>query len=236
MKIAIVDDDKQIHNLLTSLLDDQLGSGAEIQSFLSGEAFLAAWRPGAFDLILLDIFMSGRTGVDIAREIRKTDPEVKIVFSTSSNEFASESYEVNACYYLRKPFGVGRVKAMLDRLNLAEIEEKRALRLPDGSYVVLRQVLYVDFAAHRVVFHCKNQQNLAVRANFTEMEEQLCAYPYFFSPTKGVVVNFYEVKNLSGDVFCLSDVSLIPISRRKAKEVMEAYSSFRFDRLRKGGM
>ena len=101
---------------------------------------------------------------------------------------------------------------------------------------MLRQILYVDFAAHRVVFHCKNQQNLAVRANFTEMEEQLCAYPYFFSPTKGVVVNFYEVKNLSGDVFCLSDGSLIPISRRKAKEVMEAYSSFRFDRLRKGGM
>lgn len=46
--------------------------------------------------------MDKLTGVDVARKIRERDSNVKIVFSTTSNEFASESYEVNACYYLRK--------------------------------------------------------------------------------------------------------------------------------------
>ena len=76
-----------------------------ISAFPSGEAFLASYRPGLFDLIILDIFMKEITGMDTARKIRESDQTVRIVFSTSSNDFASESYEVNACYYLKKPYG-----------------------------------------------------------------------------------------------------------------------------------
>lgn len=55
---------------------------------------MAAWTPGMCDLVILDIFMGGVTGMDVAREIRRSDREVKLVFCTTSNEFASESYEV----------------------------------------------------------------------------------------------------------------------------------------------
>ncbi len=79
-------------------------------------------------------------------KIRERDSNVKIVFSTTSNEFASESYEVNACYYLRKkPFGRDKVKVMLDRLNLTEIEKMRTVKLPDGTSAILRNIIYVDF-------------------------------------------------------------------------------------------
>ena len=67
------------------------------------------------------------------------------------------------------------------------------------------------------------------------MEALLCAYPYFFSPSKGIVVNFYEVAAQKGDTFQMSDGSVLPISRRRAREVLDAYSSFLFQRLRKGG-
>ena len=79
--------------------------------------------------------MDKLTGMEVAREIRKTDNNVKIVFSTSGNEFASESYEVNARYYLHKPFGIERVKAMLDRIDIAGLEKMRAERLPDDSLI-----------------------------------------------------------------------------------------------------
>lgn len=55
----------------------------------------------------------------------------KLVFCTASNESAGENDEVNVCYYLHKPFGVERVRAMLDRLNLEKAEEARTVRLPD---------------------------------------------------------------------------------------------------------
>ena len=137
--------------------------------------------------------MDKLTGVDVARKIRERDSNVKIVFSTTSNEFASESYEVNACYYLRKPFGRDKVKVMLDRLNLAEIEKMRTVKLPDGTSAILRNIIYVDFSSHRVTLHCKYDVDTIVRTSFSEIESLLCAYPYFSSPTKGMLINFYEV-------------------------------------------
>ena len=235
MKIAIVDDDISMCEQLTAYLSELLCGSAELVCFPNGEDFLHSWRQGDADLIILDIFMKTLTGIDVAREIRKTDKIVKLVFSTASNEFASESYEVNACYYLRKPLDRERVKAMLDRINITEIEKIRTAKLPDGSSVRLRDILYADCAAHCVTLHNKCGENTVVRTPFSEIEALLCAYPYFLSPTKGTVINLYEAELQNCDAFKMSDGSFISVSRRKAKEVLEAYSSFRFDLLRQRG-
>ena len=48
-----------------------------------------------------------------------------------------------------------------------------------------------------------------------------------------MIVNFYEVENQTEDTFVLSNGDLVPISRRKSKEVSEAYTRFRFNKMRK---
>lgn len=145
MKIALVDDDIQACDHLQACLDSLLGPSCTLTCYTSGEAFLAAWRPGLFDLVILDIFMAGISGVEVAHTVRATDKTVKLVFCSSSNEFASESYEVNARDYLRKPFNCERVAAMLGRLELTELEHSHSLTLPNGVSVVLRDISYVDF-------------------------------------------------------------------------------------------
>ena len=234
MKIALVDDDIQACGHLRACLDNLLGTAFSFACFSSGEAFLDAWRPGLFDLVVLDIFMAGISGVDVAHTVRAADKTVKLVFSSSSNEFASESYEVNACDYLRKPFSRDRVAAMLDRLDLAEIERSRSLTLPDDTSVILRDISYVDFFAHRVVLHNRQGGTTVVRASFSQIESLLCAYPDFFCPTKGMIVNFHEVVSQQENTFTLRAGTIVPISRRKAKEALDAYSSFLFRQLRKG--
>ena len=163
MKIALVDDDIQACDHLRACLDSLLGPSCALTCYASGEAFLAAWQPGLFDLVVLDIFMVGMSGVEVARAVRATDKAVKLVFCSSSNEFASESYEVNARDYLRKPFSRERVAAMLDRLELTELERSRSLTLPNGVSVVLRNISYVDFSAHRVVLHSRQGGTTVVR-------------------------------------------------------------------------
>lgn len=233
MKIAIVEDDLQVYERLQTYLSELLGSSAEYIYFPSGEIFLKSWRKGAFDLIILDIFMDRLTGIDVAKEIRKTDKNILLAFITTSNEFASESYEVNACYYLHKPFGKEQIKAMLDRIDLVQLEKLRAVQLLDGTSLVLRDIIYVDFAAHCTTFHCKYGRIISVRSSFSEIESLLSLYPYFFTSSKGIIVNFYEVAVQNPDTFTMCDGSLLPISRRKAKDVKEAYSSFLFAQLRK---
>ena len=229
MKIALVDDDPRALAQLEQYLTEQLGRETEISRYGSGEALLADWRPGAFELVVLDIYMGGATGMEVARRLRAGDGQVRLAFATSSNDFASESYEVGACYYLRKPFRPEGVRAMLERLDLEALERSRRLRLPDGSQVVLRSIRYAASDGHRVTLHCKDGDR-TLRTSFAAVEPLLCAYPCFCGICRGVVVNFHEVAGRQEDVFLLKDGTRLPISRRRLREVQEAYSAFRFDR------
>ena len=125
---------------------------------------------------------------------------------------------------------------MFSRLNLEELELMRTAELPDGQSVRLRSVLYADVASHRVTIHCKDCPDLLLRLSFSAVETFFSAYPYFYSPCKGIIINFYEVTAQTGDTFTMSDGTIIPISRRKSREVLEAYSAIRFEQLRKGGI
>lgn len=235
MTIALIDDEKSSLDRLCELINEHVGSDVSIDRFTSGEKFMDGFREGVYDLIITDIFMDKLTGIETARKIRETDKNVKLVFCTSSNEFACESYEVNACYYLHKPYSEESFSAMLDRLDLEKMELSRSVRLPDGQSVVLRNVIYADFASHCVTFHNKLGENIVSRVSFADVEPLLCANSYFCSPSKGVIVDFYEVVAQNDNVFVMSDDTRIPISRRKAKEVTEAYAEFRFEQLRSGG-
>ena len=69
-----------------------------------------------FDIILLDVVMPLLNGIEAANELREKDKNVKIVFLTSSPEFAVASYTVKASNYLLKPVEPAKLFACLDEL------------------------------------------------------------------------------------------------------------------------
>ena len=89
MRIAIVDDLDTERTLLKERLARQLrqrGTEAELLEFDSGEAFLAAEKEQRFTAAFLDIYMNGLSGMDAARELRKTDADCLLVFTTTSTD------------------------------------------------------------------------------------------------------------------------------------------------------
>ena len=233
MKIAIVDDrpdeSQRIHSIAEKLLPL-----AKISVFSSGEAFLEVWKSGEFDLILLDIFMGKLLGIDVARKVRAEDMDVRLVFCTTSNEFACESYEVGANYYLHKPISETSFRKMLEMIRLSQYEMNRFIRLSDGQRIVLRNIIYSEYHNHLITIHCKYEDDKQVRMSQTDWETLLSEYNYFYSCSKGIVVNFHEVDKQEDGMFLMSDESLIPISRRKTKDALEAFAAFRFEKMRKG--
>ncbi len=233
MRIALVDDEltqlNTIHAFLTSALQ-QLGVEVQcIDKFCSAEDFFRRWQPDGYDILLLDIYMGSDNGVDIARRVREADSRVALAFCTSSNEFASESYEVGAAYYLQKPITEQSVLAMLKRLNLSGIERRRILTLPDGYKCLLRQVMYTEYSNHTVTFHIQDDKPHSVYMNHAEAETLLLHYKYFSCINKGCIVNLAKVKRESGNEFLMPDGAQLPISRRRAKEVLESYTRCRFE-------
>ncbi len=237
MKIALVDDELVQLQHVGQLLNDELknmlrGTSHQIDAYRNGQVFLEHWQPGKYDVVILDIFMGGITGVDVAKEIRRTDQDVKLVFCSRSNEFAAESYQVNAQYYLVKPATPGSITNMLKRLNLDMIQLQQTVTLPDGHSLILRKILYTEYYNHVVTIHLKNAEPYRLRTNHTTLEELLTPYGYIQSPSKGYLVNFYEVTSVTEDGFTMSDGTVVPISRRRSKEVCGAYTKFQFQKMR----
>ena len=105
MRIAIIDD------LLTALeyLRSNICRWADEHAvplipgpalFENGETFLEQFWKDRYDIIFLDIFMEGMNGMDTARRIRECDDACRLVFTTTSAEYAVDSYEVDSSYYL----------------------------------------------------------------------------------------------------------------------------------------
>lgn len=234
MRIALVDDTTEELKILTNILHSELPQ-ADVYTFPNGESFLKTWKDNSYDLIILDIYMKEMLGVDVARIVRETDEDVRIVFCTTSNEFASESYEVRANYYLQKPVSASSFQRMLQMIHLGEYELNRFITLPDGQRIVLRNITFTEYYNHTIIIHSKKRADLQTRMSQTEWEALLSDYNFLYSCSKGIVVNFHEVERQENSMFILKNQTSVPISRRKNKEALEAFAQFRFHKMRKEG-
>lgn len=235
MQIAIVDDLKSDQEMLADMITDVFAAEgvtiAGVACFISGEELLRGYYPGKFDMVFLDIYMGSMTGVETAQNIREKDGKVKIVFCTTSNEFASESYKLNAAYYLCKPVAKSDIQVMCRRILLSEIEAARHVILPDGQRLLLHNIIYSEYYNHLITIHTKAGKNVQIRMTQSGFAALFHDYPFIYPCCKGVLVNFHEVEKIEGDMIVMSDKTEIPISRRRLKEVNEAYADFLFTQL-----
>lgn len=84
-------------------------------------------RALAPDLIILDIQMPGRSGMEIARALRPEECRPEVIFVTAFDRFATDAFEVEAADYLLKPVAFDRL-----RLGVERARRRRALREAEG--------------------------------------------------------------------------------------------------------
>ena len=110
-----------------------------------------------FDVLFLDVLMPGINGINAAREIRRYDTAVQIIFVTSSSEFAVQSYVVGAYYYQLKPIWKDSFFRLTDAV-LAECRKRTQhsliLRCKSGvTRITLDSLEYCEVQGRTLVFH-----------------------------------------------------------------------------------
>ena len=238
MNIAIVDDQKKDGDYLYDHIYRAMQDASikvQINRYDSGEEFLKLEPIGSLDLVFLDIIMSGISGIDTARKIREHNPECSIVFVSSSNHFAAESYQVNALRYITKPYSSSDIDGSIDKIikdyelssQYIEVTENRK-RIQIG----IQDILFVDYYHHAVLFHTESSVIKTYSVRFSEIEEALLVQPCFITCGKNLVVNMDKVLQIENRQFVICDGTPIPISRTIYSQVKNNYTDYIFKKLR----
>ena len=114
--------------------------------FTNGDKLIAACEESPADLVILDIMMPFPGGMDTAKALRQKESHVPLIFLTSSPEFALESYEVRAFWYLLKPVSEERLFSVLDQWLTsmqASLRHFAARTISGYQNIYLRDVEYL---------------------------------------------------------------------------------------------
>lgn len=237
LKIAFCDDDLEILKELGILLDKYKKERDEDLTctvFQSPLELLAAIEKGfSFDILFLDILMPGENGIETAKEIRQYDNNMKIIFLTSSPEFAVQSYTVGAYFYQLKPVWEESFFRLMDAV-LAECEKKKKnsliLRSKDGiTRIDLQQLEYCEVLGRKLLFHLGNGAVLESAGSLDDLAGQLMQYSNFFRPHRSFLVNMEYIQNISSRSIKMVNDAEIPIPHGKCSEIKNTYMEYAFN-------
>lgn len=236
IKIAFCDDDcsvlSDLHELL-ALYRAEKNKEIDDFTFHSPLDLISEIERGTrFDVLFLDVLMPGENGIDVAAEIRNFDKNAKIIFLTSSSEFAVQSYTVNAFYYQLKPICAESFTRLMDGvLSQCEKEQARSLILHCKAGITRIKPSQLEYCEviHRTLFiHLTSGKVLECTGSLEELSRQLMPYGNFLRPHRSYLVNLEYIQNLSYRAITMSCLAEIPLPRGKYNEIKNAFLEYAF--------
>lgn len=239
MNIAIIDDTATDRTLLSAFLKRYVEENASksdfhIYEFESGEDFFATYTNTMFDLLFIDYFMHGMSGMDVAKKVRNTHSNCAIFFTTSSPDYAIESFLVKASGYLLKPY---KYEDFFQLLNLCDtIKQNIAnpfVEYQDGknSYrLFLSDIISGTTSGHYVIVSLRDKEDLRIRSSFDAFSAPLLSYPQFLITCRGYLINMDYVRSVEDCDFVMENNSYIPITKKIKTEIKGTYQKYQFSK------
>mgnify|MGYP006075908855 CR=1 FL=1 len=175
VKILLVEDDAS----LGYIISDQLKmDGYNVTLCMDGTDGLKKFNSESFHMCIFDVMMPKKDGFTLAKDIRKTDKKIPILFLTAkaSDEDKIAGFKAGGDDYLTKPFNVEelqlRVAAMLRRIDIeSEVKEKSTYQIGGYNFDVINYTLvHENFnknltkkEAQILSFLCKFMNNVVPR-------------------------------------------------------------------------
>lgn len=230
MKIVICDDESSQIKYLQEIINiwsKNVGEIVTVKAFESAEAFLFDYEENRdIDILLLDIQMKGMSGIELAREIRKVNETLQIIFITGFTDYMAEGYDVSALHYLMKPVNEQKMIEVLDRAAARLKSSERAILLKAGSCsirILADDIYYAEAFSHYVTLYTKDgQENFNMR--ISDMEKLLGEG--FFRCHRSYIVGMKHVRRVSRTAMVLDNGKEIPLSRALYDAANQAFIKY----------
>lgn len=234
--IALCDDEtEQLHKteqMLKEYQDSRPEADFRVTCFENADTMLnrIAEKEYLPDLILLDIYMPDKLGIEAARELRRMGSQCRIVFLTTSREHALDAFEVEAVQYLLKPLDTEKLFPFLDRL-LKEIQEERKryvlLRI-EGTVqrVAVDDIIYCEAQGKFQYMHFADGSQCMLRVTMAKLVEMLAPYNEFMRVGVAYLVNMEHIECVSKQEICMDTGKKIYPPRNAYQAVREKYFAY----------
>lgn len=116
MKILIVDDSAFMRTILKDIVAKSKWQGAEVVEAGDGDEAVEKFNTEKPDLVLLDIIMPKKDGIEVLKDIGQSSKSVVIVSSVGQEQVIDQAKQLGAKDYIVKPFDSGRVITTLNNL------------------------------------------------------------------------------------------------------------------------
>jgi two-component system, NtrC family, response regulator HydG len=118
-RVLVVDDDRDVAESLGMVME---GLSCEVELAFNGAQAVAQYQEGQHDLVLMDVRMPIKNGVEAFLEIRQTHPQAHVMMMTgySVEHLLETAMNQGAMGVLRKPIDLNQLRAMLSSVQSAK--------------------------------------------------------------------------------------------------------------------
>lgn len=222
MRIGICDDEKATRDLLEDKVKN-LYPQSDILLYTSGEGLLAGELP---DILLLDIQMQGKSGIEAAEELRSMNRQLIIIFVTAIEDYVFQAFDVDAFHYLVKPFTDEKFSEVLQKAvkKLEKLEDGDGDHKTQSLFITTRgthitvnieDIIYAEVFDRKVIIHTMDS-DIEYYGKLKDLEKKVGED--FYRPHRAYLVNFNFIKKY--------DATTIYMKKGQALMAKQNYKGF----------
>lgn len=238
LNIAVCEDDDIDFQALEACLHSVCAEWdltSRITRFFSGEEFLATLGKIPPDIIFMDIYMNGISGMEAARDTRLTE-QSRFIFTTSSREHALEAFALNAAHYLLKPLTKDAVREALRRcLSRPEENFPKLLEVKTSLGIVpvpIDNIIYIEVFNKICTIH--TEKNSFQTYTSLDALSELLDGDSFMRAQRSFLVNMKYIESFYFDHIVMQSGKEIVLSRNNRAGLKNQYQQFLFHLARRG--
>ena len=236
IRIACCDDEKQqleLYKTMFTNIEMRQDIKLNVEYFLSGNFMLERFQSekNPFDLVYLDMDMDEKSGLDLAKEIRQNyHSDCLILFLTNYPKYMQNSFDVRAFQYMIKPvqFDEFEKKFNAARKYLEKDDKNRVVLKIDEDNVVFftNEIYYIEKEKSSKQFLVYLEDKCVVAKGVLSAIENQLLEQHFMRTHRSYLVNMKHIRRIQKNDLVLSNGNLVPISRRKEKELKQQFMRY----------